>query len=109
MVKFLQSNHKNDNFKVVYIQENKSGYRSGTGNSIDRGDDYDRYQFILNSSREDIPDKFDIVKNSEIYENLIKSQDLVKLKKLKDQIKEENYLTVKDISQIDILTSILNS
>lgn len=109
MVKFLQSNHKNDDFKVVYIQENKSGYRSGIDNSIDRGDDYDRYQFILNSSREDIPDKFDIVKNSEIYENLIKSQDLVKLKKLKDQIKEENYITVKDISQIDILTSILNA
>ncbi|OUM54884.1 hypothetical protein BVG19_g4329 [[Candida] boidinii] len=109
MVKFLQSNHKNDNFKVVYIQENKSGYRSGIDKNIDRGDDYDRYQFILNSSREEIPDKFDIVKNSEIYENLIKSQDLAKVKKLKDQIKEENYITVNDISQIDILTSILNA
>ncbi|GME87482.1 unnamed protein product [[Candida] boidinii] len=107
MIKYLQSNHKNDNFKVIYIQE----LQSGNEKNNKRGGNYDndRYKFILNSSNEDIPDKFDIIKNFEIYESYINSQDLIKLKKLKDQIKNENYITIKDISQIDILISILNA
>lgn len=107
MIKYLQSNHKNDNFKVIYIQE----LQSGNENNNKRGGNYDndRYKFILNSSNEDIPDKFDIIKNFEIYESYINSQDLIKLKKLKDQIKNENYITIKDISQIDILISILDA